>query len=153
MLLIDKRDTIYGLETTAAVDSRHSADILQHFIASREKHASNNTSIQHRSAPPIKVASLPFIAAGKWFLTYPSSLYVHQHPACDQFKLVYMLAVYSLTYTAHTSTRFLLILWICRWHWQRALTNICISQTCTFVKGAMTPVTNCDAGQRRVITE
>lgn len=125
----------------------NAADILQHFIASREKHASNNTSIQHRSAPPIKVATMPFIAAEKWFLTYPSSPYVHQHPACDQFKLVYMLAVYSGTYTAHTLTRFLLILWICRWLWQRALTNICINQTCTFVKGAVTPVTNCDAGQ------
>lgn len=43
----------------------NAADILQHFIASREKHESNNTSIQHRSAPPIKVATLPFIAAEK----------------------------------------------------------------------------------------
>lgn len=135
-MLPDKTNTICRLETKAAVDSRpnhspssYSADTLEHFIALRGKSASNNAGVPSRSAAPFKVASLPFTAAERWFLTYPSSLCIIQCFACDKFNLVYMLSVSSGDYTVHTLTAFLLVLWICRCYRLPVPANICISQT------------------------
>lgn len=96
-MLPDKRNAICTgrLETKAAVDSKQNCSALQHFIALREKCASNNAAIHCRWAPPIEVATLAFTEAEKLFLAHPWSLYIKQYFVCDHFNLVDMLGVYS----------------------------------------------------------